>query len=346
MILAEDILNKLVEKKDLTAAEARAFLDQVITGDITEAQIGAILTALRMKGETPDEIIGLLDAMRAHMLPVSAEGAIDIVGTGGDHAGTFNISTTAAFVVAGAGVKVAKHGNRAASSKCGSADVLEALGVEIELKPPQAEEVFKSVGMVFLFAPLFHPSMKRVSAVRKELKIRTIFNILGPFANPAGTKRQIVGVANRDIAQKMAEVGKHLHFVHLLVVTGFNDAKAIDEIGISGRTHVFEVKGKSVKKYSINPGTYGFKKTPRQQISGGSPEESAEIIKDILRGIEKGARRNVVVLNSAVALYVAGVVKDIKQGIKLAEESIDSGKALQVLENLKRETHRVAPKSQ
>ncbi|MEK7107011.1 MAG: anthranilate phosphoribosyltransferase, partial [Patescibacteria group bacterium] len=233
MTLAQEILNKLVEKKDLGASKTRAFLNQVIAGEITDVQVGAILTALRMKGETSAEIKGLLDAMRTHMLHVSAKGAMDIVGTGGDRAGTFNVSTTAAFVAAGAGAKVAKHGNRAASSKCGSADVLEELGVNIKLSPSQAEEVYKNTGMVFLFAPLFHPAMKQVGAVRKELKIRTIFNVLGPFSNPAGTKRQLVGVPNVELAKKLAEVAKGLGYTRLLIVTSDD---GMDEASISAKT--------------------------------------------------------------------------------------------------------------
>ncbi len=332
---ATEILNTLVEKRDLTSAEARQFLLDVMSGVISPVQTGAILTAFRMKGETPAEIVGLLQAMREHVLRVSAEGAMDIVGTGGDHAGTFNISTTAAFVAAGAGAKIAKHGNRAASSKCGSADVLEELGVRIDLTPVQAEDVFKKVGMVFLFAPKFHPSMKQVVLVRKELKIRTIFNVLGPFANPAGTKRQIVGVPNENVAETMAEVGKQLGFDHLLIVT----SDGMDEIGISDSTTVFDVRGTSIKKDVINPEEYGFKKTAREQILGGDAKQSAEIIRDIFRG-EKSPKRDVVILNSAVALHIAGIAKDIPEGIKLAEQSIDSGKALKALEDLVRETQR------
>ena len=333
-----ELLNMLIAKKDLSARDAETFLDDVVRGAITPVQIGAILTALRIKGESPAEIVGLIRAMRKHMVPVNAKDAIDIVGTGGDGGGgkgTFNISTTAALVVAGAGVKVAKHGNRAASSKCGSADVLEALGVNIFLSKEQAEIVFKNAGIVFLFAPLFHPAMKQVGAVRKELGVRTVFNILGPFANPAGTKRQIVGVPNREIAKKMAEVGKQLDFDRLFIVT----SDGTDEIGISKNTDVFEVRGKSLKKFKINPEKFGFRKTSRSKILGGNPEESAKIIQDILGGEEKGARREIVILNSAVALYVAGAVKNIKEGIKLAEDSIDSGKAAQALENLVRETN-------
>ncbi|MEK7132851.1 MAG: anthranilate phosphoribosyltransferase [Patescibacteria group bacterium] len=333
---ATEILNKLVEKKDLTANEARLFLIDVMNGGITPVQTGAILTAFRMKGESIAEVKGLIQAMRERMVTVRAEDALDVVGTGGDGSGTFNISTASAFVACGAGAKVAKHGNRAASSKCGSADVLEALGVRIELSPQQAEEVFNKVGMVFLFAPLYHPSMKQVSLVRRELKIRTIFNVLGPFANPAGTARQLVGVPNAFLAKKLSEVAKGLGYKHVLMVTS-NDG--MDEASVSDKTHVFDIRGKAVKKYTINPAKLGFKKASLASLSGGTKEENAGIILDILKGA-RGPKRDVVVLNAGLALYVSGLAKDTKQGIKLAEKSIDTGKALKALEVLIRETQK------
>jgi len=336
MITATEILNKLVEKKDLTVSEAREFLNGVVSGDITGVQAGAILTALRMKGESTEEIVGLVEEMRLKMLKVQAKGAIDIVGTGGDGSGTFNISTTAAFVAAGAGAKVAKHGNRAASSRSGSADVLEALGVNIQLNPEQAEEVLRTTGMVFLSAPMFHPSMKNVVTVRKELKIRTVFNILGPFANPAGTTRQLVGVPNIDIAKKMAKAATKLGYAHLLIVTSED---GMDEISLSAKTRGFEVRGKSVKAFVIDPKKYGFEKSSRAEILGGNAEENAVIVKEILNG-KKGARRDIVVINTGFALYAGGIARDAKEGIKMAEESIDNGNALKVLENLVRETQK------
>lgn len=336
MITATEILNKLIEKKDLTVSETREFLNGVVNGEITGVQAGAILTALRMKGESTEEITGLVEEMRLKMLKVRAKDAIDIVGTGGDGSGTFNISTTAAFVAAGAGAKVAKHGNRAASSKSGSADVLEALGINIQLTPEQAENVLNNAGMVFLSAPMFHPSMKNVVAVRKELKIRTVFNILGPFANPAGTARQLVGVPNVDIAKKMAKAGTMLGYEHLIIVTSED---GMDEISLSAKTCGFEVRGKTVKAFVIDPKKYGFKKSSKQEILGGSAEENAVITKDVLSG-KKGARRDIVVINTAFALYAAGIARDAKEGIRMAEESIDSGKASKVLEALVRETQK------
>lgn len=336
MTSAEETLNTLVEKKDLTAREARGFLDGVVNGDITEVQASAILTALRMKGESTEEIIGLVEEMRLKMLKVHAEDAIDIVGTGGDRSGTFNISTTAAFVAAGAGAKVAKHGNRAASSKSGSADVLESLSVNIQLTKEQAEGVFKNAGIVFLSAPIFHPAMKNIVAVRKALKIRTIFNILGPFANPAGTVRQLVGVPNADIAKKMAKAAKELGYTRLLIVTSED---GMDEISLSAKTSVYEVRGKSVRTFTIDPKKYGFKKSSKKDIQGGSAEENAAILREVLNG-KKGAQRDIVVMNAGFALVVAGLAQDAREGIRLAEESIDSGKARVALEALTRETQK------
>ena len=333
-----NLLNKLISKQNLTTEETQLFLNEVIKGVATPARIGAILIALRMKGETPDEIIGFIKAMRENMVHVNASNAIDVCGTGGDSSGTFNISTAVAFVVAGAGVRVAKHGNRAASSKCGSADVLEELGVNLQLSPQQAEEIFNKVGMVFLFAPLFHPSMKNVVAVRKELKVRTVFNYLGPFANPASVEKQLIGVPNVEIAEKLAEVGKTLAYKHLLVVTSED---GLDELSISSKTILFEVKDHSVKQSTIDPVNYGLQKIPNGEVLGGSAQQNANFIREILQG-KKSSKRDIVIFNSAFAIYVAGVASDIKEGIQLAEKSIDSGKAKLVLENLVKETQKYA----
>jgi len=333
-----NLLNKLISKQNLTTEETQLFLNDVIKGVATPAQIGAILIALRMKGETPVEIVGFIKAMRENMIHVNASNAIDVCGTGGDSSGTFNISTAVAFVVAGAGVKVAKHGNRAASSKCGSADVLEGLGVNLQLSPQQAEEVFNKAGMVFLFAPNFHPSMKNVIAVRKELKVRTVFNYLGPFANPASVEKQLIGVPNVEIAEKLAEVGKTLAYKHLLIVTSED---GLDELSISSKTILFEVKDHSVKQSTIDPVNYGLQKVPNEEVLGGSAQQNASFIREILQG-KKSSKRDIVIFNSAFAIYVAGVVSDIKEGIELAEKSIDNGKAKLVLENLVKETQKYA----
>lgn len=332
---ATHMLNTLIAKRDLTKEEAQTFLDAVVAGEMTQAQIGAILTALRMKGESTAEITGLLESMRAHMSKIDAPGAIDIVGTGGDGSGTFNISTAAAFVAAGAGAKVAKHGNRAASSKCGSADVLQALGVNIELSTEQARKVFDAVGIVFLLAPVYHAALKNVVAVRKELKIRTIFNVLGPFANPASTKRQLVGVPNADIAKKMAKVASKLGYERIMIVTSKDGT---DEISLGGKTIAYDV-GSAVKKFEIDPKRLGFKKAPLSDLQGGTADDNAGIIRAVLAGA-KGPQRDVVVLNAAFGLVVAGIAKTPKEGIALAEKSIDTGSAKSALDRLVAESNK------
>lgn len=332
------MLNKLINKQNLTAEETELLLNQVIKGIVTPAQIAAILVALYMKGETSDEIIGFIKAMRKNMIQVNVNNSIDVCGTGGDGSGTFNISTAVAFVVAGAGVKVAKHGNRAASSKCGSADVLEELGVNLQLSAHQAKEVVNKVGMVFLFAPLFHPALKNVTAVRKELKIRTIFNFLGPFTNPASVTKQLIGVPNIDIGEKLAKVGQKLDYKHLLIIGGED---GLDELSISSKSFVFEIKDNSMRKINIDPADFGFHKVSQKEILGGNERKNAIILKDVLLG-KKDSKRDIVILNSAAALYVAGSVVDIKEGIKLAEKSIDNGSANLVLENLVKETQKYA----
>jgi anthranilate phosphoribosyltransferase len=307
----------------------------MMKGEITHVQIAALLTALRMKGETIDEILGFITAMRENMLSIQSDShAIDVCGTGGDGKGTFNISTAVAFIVAGCGVQVVKHGNRAASSKSGSADVLEALGVKIDLNQEQSQTVLKNVGMVFLFAPLFHPSMKQVSLVRKELKIRTIFNFLGPFANPASVKRQLIGVPNLAIAETLAEVGKKLGYEHLIIVTSED---GLDEISISSKTHMFEIQKNGFIKSVLDPKEFGLQICSPKEIVGGDAKGNASLMQDLFAG-KKGAIRDVVVLNSAVALLIAGKVKNITEGIVLAQESIDTGKAKQVLDQLIQET--------
>ncbi len=332
------LLNKLVDGNDLLQKEASFLLEQIIAGKLTSAQIAGILVALRSKGESVEEIVGFIQTMRKHMLKIHAPLSIDIVGTGGDEQGTFNISTASSFVVAGGGIKVAKHGNRAASSKCGSADVLESLGVNINLTPNQAEKVFKKVGMVFLFAPLYHPAMKQIGPVRKELGLRTIFNFLGPFLNPAGTKKQILGVASITLAEKLSRVATKLNFEHLFLISS---PDGMDEITTTGKTHIFEIKGSNIKSYSVSPKLLGVKQATKKDLMGKDAIENAEIIKFVLQG-EKGPRRDIVVLNAAAAFYLAGKVKDIKEGIKMAEKSIDSGAAMQILNKLREETQKYA----
>ncbi|HSA83713.1 MAG TPA: anthranilate phosphoribosyltransferase [Patescibacteria group bacterium] len=328
------LLNNLLDKKNVTTSETKIFLENVMKGEVPSSQLAAILVALRMKGETVDEIVGFIKAMREQMVHVSVKDAIDVCGTGGDGSKSFNISTAASFVIAGTGVRVAKHGNRAASSTCGSADVLETLGVNINLSSEQAKKILEKVGMVFLFAPLFHPATKHVVAVRKELKVRTIFNYIGPFLNPASVKRQIIGVPNREIAEKLIQVGKKLDYKHLLIITSDD---GMDEISLSAETYIVELKNNSIKKIVIDPEKLGFTKVAKKEIEEGTLEQNAEFIKEILNGV-KNAKRDIVVLNSAVALYAAGKVKTIKQGIALAEKAIDSGAAKNIFELLRKET--------
>ncbi|MDP3987563.1 MAG: anthranilate phosphoribosyltransferase [Candidatus Levybacteria bacterium] len=333
----ELILNKLMNKQDLTAGQAGSFLSEVMEGNVSCLQIGAVLAALRIKGESVEEITGFVKAMRANMVNVKVGDAIDVCGTGGDGIGTFNISTAVSFVVAGAGVKVAKHGNRAASSICGSADVLEELGVNINLSARQAQDVFKKTGFVFLFAPLFHPTMKAVGQVRKELKIRTIFNYLGPFANPANVKKQLIGVPNKEIAKKLCDVGKKLSYEHLVIVTSID---GLDEASIFSKTIMYDIKKNKVKKIIVDPEKFGFGAL-KKDVLGGSAKQNAQILKEILEGV-KNPKRDIVVFNSAFALYAADVCLTIKEGIKIAQDSIDSGRAKKVLENLVKETQKYA----
>ena len=329
--MIKQLLNKLIEKKDLTIEESEKLMEEMLRGNLTNALMASVLTALRMKGESVEEMLGFINVMRKYMQKIKVSGlVIDTCGTGGDGKGTFNISTATALVVAGAGVKVAKHGNRSASSLCGSADVLEELGVNIQMMHKQAEDCLQKVGITFLFAPLFHPAMKHVAGVRKELGIRTVFNFLGPFVNPARVRRQIVGVSDRNIAEKLMEVAKYLDYEHLLIVISDD---GLDEISISNKTRIFEIKNNRVRKFTMMPENFGIKRASIETIKGRDAKINAKIIERILEG-EKGPKRDVVILNSAAALYVAGKVKDINSGIKLAEESIDRGKAKKILEQL------------
>lgn len=331
-----NVLQRLFERKNLTQQEARELVGSMAKGELTSSQIAAVVIALRMKGETVDEIAGFIEGMRDHMVSIPRSGgAIDTCGTGGDGVGTFNISTAVAFVVAGARVRVAKHGNRAASSRCGSADVLESLGVNMTLTAQQAATVLAKVGMVFLFAPLFHPAMKQVAIVRKELGVPTVFNMLGPFVNPARVRRQLIGVPHIDIAKMLAHVATKLNYEHLLIVSSEDGP---DEISLNGKTHAFEVKRKRVRSFLIDPRVFGMRRGTRKDLLGADAITNASVIRNILSG-ERGPRRDVVVLNSAFALMVSGKVKNPQEGIARAQESIDSGKAIRVLERLREETN-------
>jgi len=319
----------------LQAEEAQAVMNQVMNGDATPAQIAAYLMGLRMKGETQDEISGSAQAMRdnAHRVPVLADitTLLDTCGTGGDKSGTFNISTTVAFVAAGAGVPVAKHGNRAATSKSGSADVLEALGVNLDLTAEQVGQCVDQVGIGFLFARTLHPAMKHVAIPRKEIGVRTIFNILGPLTNPAGAQRQLMGVFAADLTDMLAHVLGRLGSLEAMVVNGYG---GLDELTTSGPNRVSHYKDGRVQSYELNPYELGFHGATIHDLLGGEPQVNADILKGILDGSVQGAKRDVVVLNAAAALMVGGKVESIPDGINLANDSINSGNALNKLQQL------------
>jgi len=330
--MIKEAIQSLVAGKSLTYEESYFVMGEIMGGEATPAQIGAFLTALRIKGETADEIAGLASVMRNKATPVSISGpAIDIVGTGGDGSNSINVSTAAAIVAAGAGLKVAKHGNRSATSQCGSADVLAALGVKIALPAEAVAECVEKVGLGFMFAPGFHPAMKYAAPVRKELGIRTVFNILGPLTNPAGVQHILLGVASEELVDKMATVLCRLGIKHGLVVHGKD---GLDEISISTKSIVREVNGdKLAAAYEVSPESFGIKKADMAAIKGGTPAENAATIMCILDG-EKGVPRDIVVMNTAAALIAGDVTKDRKEAVKIAEESIDSLHAKDVLERL------------
>lgn len=334
--LLKPYIFKVIEGTDLTQDEAYAAMDCIMSGGATDAQIGSFITALRMKGETIDEITGFARVMRskAAVMPHSAA-AIDIVGTGGDLANTFNISTTAAFVAAGAGLSVAKHGNRSVSSKSGSADVLEALGVKIDMTPAQASECLDTCGLSFLFAQKFHGSMKFAAVPRKQIGVRSVFNILGPLANPAFTRYMLIGVYDEALMEPMAKVLQNLGVKRAMVVHG---SDGLDEITISGTTKICEIKGSELIKYELDPRDYGMRTANISEVAGGTAEENAQITLAILSGQERGAKRDIVLLNAACALVIAGSAEDIGQGLSLARASVDTGAAMGKLGELKART--------
>lgn len=316
-----ELIKKVVRLENLTESESREITNQLMKGEFKSSQIGALLTALSIKGETNDEILGFAKGLRDNMISLDYENdnIIDTCGTGGDGLNTFNVSTTVSFVAAAAGIKVAKHGNRALSSKCGSADVLSELGVKIDLSREEAQKALDKVGISFLFAPIFHSAMRNVSNERRELGIRTIFNLVGPLVNPAKLNGQLVGVFNKKIQRKVCEVLRDLGIKNILVVHGEN---GLDEISISGDTFICELKDGEITEYIINPKDYGLNIHSINEIKGGECTENAQIIKDIFDG-EKSARRDMVILNSAATLYIGGKAKSIAEGIIIAEEIID-----------------------
>jgi anthranilate phosphoribosyltransferase len=328
-----EAIDKLVKGESLTDDEAAGAMEEMMDGSASAIQISALLVALRMKGETVDEIAGLARVMRSKAVPVvlGQGGVVDTCGTGGDRSGTFNISTAAALVASAAGVPIAKHGNRAMSSRCGSADVLEALGVQINLGAEEVARCVQHVGIGFMFAPLFHPAMKYAAPVRRELGVRTVFNILGPLTNPAGARTQLLGVAEPSLAPKLAAVLERLGARHALVVHGYG---GLDELSITGPSVIYHVReGRTIEHISLRPQDVGLPVAPMASIQGGSAEDNAEIIRSVLSG-DLGPRRDVILLNAAAVLYAAEFAGSIQAGIEIAASAIDSGNALRTLDRL------------
>ena len=328
--MIQESLRSLIAKKDLDEEEMAALVGEIMSGRTTDAQIGAIMAALATKGETFVELVGAARAMRrkAARIQTNADIVVDTVGTGGDNSGTFNISTTAAFVVAGCGVTVAKHGNRSISSKCGSADVLEALGVNLEAGPEVVEEAIRQIGIGFLFAPLFHGAMRHAAKARKELGVRSIFNMLGPLTNPAGANCQLIGVYAPELTEMFARALQRLGSRRAFVVHGH---EGLDEISVCAPTRVSELNDGLIRTYDITPEQLLGRTADQSDMAGGAPPENAEITSKILAG-EKGPRRDVVLVNAGAALVAAGAAVDFRSGIELAEASIDEGRAKEKLE--------------
>ncbi|HLZ93821.1 MAG TPA: anthranilate phosphoribosyltransferase [Candidatus Dormibacteraeota bacterium] len=323
-----DAIAKLVRCESLTEAEASAAFETIMRGDATPVQIAGFIVALRMKGETVDELTGFARTARQMSTPIAVDAdLLDTCGTGGDGLATFNISTLAAIVAAACGAKVAKHGNRAASSMCGSADVLEQLGVKVDLQPEGVARCIDEAGIGFLFAPIFHPSFRFAGVPRKELGVRTVFNVLGPLCNPAAARYQSLGVADGAMAGKMAEVLMRLGVERAIV---FHSDDGMDELSVSSPSHVIEIDGRR-HEYELDPAELGIKRAPLEAVKGGGPEENARLAREVLGGA-KGPRRDVVLLNAAAALRAAGVAREWKDGIRAAAEAIDSGRASGVLD--------------
>jgi len=327
-----EAIDKLVNRVSLSEPEMIEAMNQIMTGEATPLQVASFLTALRMKGETVEEVTGAARVMRekAHRVQVGSKTVIDTCGTGGDQKGTFNISTTAAFVVAGAGINVAKHGNRSVSSQSGSADVLGALGVKVDASKQRVEECIAKIGIGFLFAPLLHEAMKYAVQPRRDIGIRTVFNLLGPLTNPAMATHQLIGLYSGDLVGMIAHVLKNLGSVCAMVVHGM---EGLDEISLCGPTKVAELRGGQVKEYIVEPEQFGLKRCRMEDLHGGNAEQSAAIVRGVLQG-DKGPARDVVLLNGGAALYVAGSAATIQDGMRLAAESIDSGKASEKLAGL------------
>ena len=336
--MIKEAIIKLSKKQDLAYAEAEAVMDEIMSGQATPVQMSAYLTALALKGETIDEITASAAGMRAHCIKLLHNlDVLEIVGTGGDGSNSFNISTTSSLVIAAGGVPVAKHGNRAASSKSGAADVLEALGVKITLTPERSAEILKKINICFLFAQNYHIAMKYVAPIRKELGIRTVFNILGPLSNPAGANMELMGVYDQSLVEPLAQVMANLGINRGMVVYGQD---SLDEISMCAPTSVCEIRDGKFTSYEITPEQFGYERCEKGALTGGTPAENAEITKAILKGEEKGPKRQAVCLNAGAALYIAGKAASIEEGVKLAESLIDSGAALKKLEEFVEETNK------
>ena len=336
--MIKEAIIKLSKKQDLAYAEAEAVMDEIMSGQATPVQMSAYLTALALKGETIDEITASAAGMRAHCIKLLHNlDVLEIVGTGGDGSNSFNISTTSSLVIAAGGVPVAKHGNRAASSKSGAADVLEALGVKITLTPERSAEILKKINICFLFAQNYHIAMKYVAPIRKELGIRTVFNILGQLSNPAGANMELMGVYDQSLVEPLAQVMANLGVNRGMVVYGQD---SLDEISMCAPTSVCEIRDGKFTSYEITPEQFGYERCEKGALTGGTPAENAEITKAILKGEEKGPKRQAVCLNAGAALYIAGKAASIEEGVKLAESLIDSGAALKKLEEFVEETNK------
>ena len=326
--MIKEAIISLSKKQNLTYETAEAVMNEIMTGAATPVQMSAYLTALSLKGETTDEITASAFAMRSHCVRLlHDDDALEIVGTGGDHANTFNISTAAAIITAATGIPVAKHGNRSASSKCGAADVLEALGVNINLPPEKSAELLRKIGICFMFAQNYHIAMKFVAPIRRELGIRTVFNIIGPLTNPAGAKMELIGVYDKELLEPLAQVLCNLGVKNAMVVHGED---GLDEISLCAPTFVCEVKDGWVRSYTVKPEQFGLNRCEHEDLQGGTPSENAAILKALLSG-ETGAKRDAAVLNAAAAMFITGNYESIEAAVKVANHAVDSGKALQKL---------------
>ena len=336
--MIKEAIHKLADKQDLSYEEAETVMNEIMSGSASPVQMSSYLTALSLKGETIDEITGSASGMRANCIKLLHNmDVLEIVGTGGDGANSFNISTTSSIVISACGVPVAKHGNRAASSKCGAADVLEALGVNINVSPEKSQQLLSDINICFLFAQNYHIAMKYVAPIRKELGIRTVFNVLGPLSNPAGANMELMGVYDEKLLYPLARVMQNLGVKKGMVVYGEDK---LDEISISAETKVCEIEGDELKMYVIKPEDFGYTRADKKELAGGYPSENAEITRNILNGTDKGAKKDAVCLNAGAALYIAGNADSIYDGVKMAEECIKNGSAYKQLEKFIQESNK------